>query len=84
MRILEGLQLTEELRNTLTEKYTTESRPPADWDIWLTECRWRDLVHTRRQAGVKAAGWAQPLPHHGLGQLGQSLFSELWLLPLPL
>lgn len=42
MRNLEGLQLTKELRNRLTE-----SRPSEDVGIWLTECRWRDLVHTR-------------------------------------
>lgn len=82
MRILEGLQLTEELRNTLTE--SQQSQGHQQTGTWLTECRWRDLVHTRRQAGVTAVGWAQPLPRHGLGQLGQSLFSELWLLPLPL
>lgn len=42
MRNLEGLRLTEELRNR-----PTESRPPEDWSSWLSERKWGALVHMR-------------------------------------
>lgn len=67
MRNLEGLQLTEELRNRLTEW-----RPSEDVGIWLTECRWRNLVHMR---GL-GSGWGQG---YRLGSVTCSWVGSTWL-----